>query len=163
MRGLQHKSYEEQLRKLGLFSQDKRRLRGNHLSLYNYLKGGCSEVGVGLFSQITSNSLKLHQGRFRLEIRKTFLCWKSGQALEQAAQGSGGVPIPGGVQKTCRCGTSGHGLAGLVVLGWWLDLMIFEVLSNDSTVLWFSGVCQRIVGLSQAPRSTALVTDSLNL
>jgi len=74
VRGLQHKSYEEQLRKLGLFSQDKRRLRGNHLSLYNYLKGDCSEVGVGLFSQITSNSLKLHQGRFRLEIRKTFLC-----------------------------------------------------------------------------------------
>jgi len=22
-----------------------------------------------------------------------------------------------GVQKTCRCGTSGHGLAGMVVLG----------------------------------------------
>jgi len=40
-----------------------------------------------------------------------------GQALEQAAQGSGGVTIPGGVQKTCRCGTSGHGLAVMVVLG----------------------------------------------
>jgi len=32
-------------------------------------------------------------------------------------QGSGGVPIPGGVQKTCRCGTSGHGFAGMVVMG----------------------------------------------
>jgi len=42
---------------------------------------------------------------------------KSGQALEQAAQGSSGVTIPGGVQKTCRCGTWGHGLAGMVVLG----------------------------------------------
>jgi len=31
--------------------------------------------------------------------------------LEQPAQGSGGVPIPGGVQKTCRYGTSGHGLS----------------------------------------------------
>jgi len=41
----------------------------------------------------------------------------SGQALDQAAQGSGGVPIPGGVQKMCRCGTSGHDLAGMVVLG----------------------------------------------
>jgi len=39
------------------------------------------------------------------------------QASDQAAQGSGGVPIPGGVQKTCRCGTSGHGLAGVVGLG----------------------------------------------
>jgi len=41
----------------------------------------------------------------------------SGQALEQAAQGGGRVTVPGGVQKTCRYGTSGHGLAGMVVLG----------------------------------------------
>jgi len=58
--------------------------------------------------------------------------------LEQAAQGSGGVPISGGVQKTCS-GTSGHGSADMVVLGWWLDLMILEVFSNlnDSMILWF--------------------------
>jgi len=58
----------------------------------------------------------------------------SGQALDQAAQGSGGVTIPGGVQKTCRRGTSGHGLAGVVVLGRWLDLMILEVCFRT----WFS-------------------------
>jgi len=50
--------------------------------------------------------------------------------LEQAAQGSGGVTIPGGVQKKCRCGTMGYGLAGMVVLGGWLDSMILEVFSN---------------------------------
>jgi len=63
--------------------------------------------------------------------------------------GSGGVPIPGGVQKPCRygtlgyglagvvgvqklcrCGTSGHGLAGMVGFGWRLDLMTLEVFSN---------------------------------
>ena len=43
---------------------------------------------------------------------------------------SGGVPIPGGVQKMCRCGAWGHGLAGIVVVGGWLDLMILEVFSN---------------------------------
>jgi len=61
----------------------------------------------------------------------------NGQALDQAAQGSGGVPIPGGVKKPCGCGTSGHGLTGMGVLGWWLNLMISEVFSNihDSVIL----------------------------
>jgi len=36
--------------------------------------------------------------------------------LEQAARGSGLVTIPGGVQKTCRYSTSGHGLAGMLVM-----------------------------------------------
>jgi len=55
---------------------------------------------------------------------------KEWQVLEQAAQGSGRVTIPGGVQTPRRCGTSGHGLAGVVGLGWQLDLMILEVFSN---------------------------------
>ena len=49
--------------------------------------------------------------------QETFLLRRSGEALAQAAQGGGGVTIPGDVQEKGRCGTEGYGLVGMVGMG----------------------------------------------
>ncbi|KAK4826361.1 LOW QUALITY PROTEIN: hypothetical protein QYF61_007955, partial [Mycteria americana] len=70
IRGLEHLSYEDRLRQLGLFSLEKRRLRGHLIAAFQ-------KVEDRLFSKACcdrtrSNGFKLKEGRFRLDLREKF-------------------------------------------------------------------------------------------
>jgi len=67
IRGLEHLSYEERLRELGLFSLGKRRLRGDHIANFQYLKGAYKKAGEGLLTRARNdrtggNGFKLKEG-----------------------------------------------------------------------------------------------------
>jgi len=67
-------AYKERLKEPGLFSLGNRRLRGDLIALPVSERCLRREWGWSLLTgdRMSGNGLKLHQGRFRLDIRKHF-------------------------------------------------------------------------------------------
>ena len=69
---LEHLSHEERLSNLGLFSLGKRRLRGDLINVYKYLKAGGRQMDESRLFSVVCNVPKLEHKKFHINMRKNF-------------------------------------------------------------------------------------------
>ncbi|PKU45860.1 hypothetical protein llap_3861 [Limosa lapponica baueri] len=109
IRWLEQLSYEERLREFGLFILEKRKLLGDFIEAFQYLKESYKKDGNVLSTWESSdrtrgNGFKQEEGRLRLNIRKKFFAVRVMRNPHHVAQKSCGCPIRRSVQGQVRWG-----------------------------------------------------------
>ena len=74
IRGLEHLPYEDRLRKLGLLSLEKKRLQGDFIAAFQYLKEDYKKERNQLFTRVDSDRTKGNG----FKLKKEDLDWMSG-------------------------------------------------------------------------------------
>lgn len=70
----------------GVFSMDNKGFCEDHTANFQYLREPYKKDGKKVFKSTTLKDFKLNWGRFRLDIRKRFFCYKIGGTLENISQ-----------------------------------------------------------------------------
>jgi len=114
IQGMEHLSYKKRLGLWRLFSLEKRRLRGDLIAAFQYLKVAFQKDGGRFFNRICcnrtrANHFQLKEARFRLDIRKTFFTLRAAKH-KQIAQRGGRCPISGSTQGQVGRGSEQPGL-----------------------------------------------------
>ena len=99
IRRLEHLPYEDRLSKLVLLRLEKRRLWGDLIAAFQYLKGAYKQEESQVFERVDNsrtrgNGFKLREGRFRLDVRGKFFTIRTARQRNKLPRETADAPSP---------------------------------------------------------------------